>query len=69
MKINILSINTNNCFASTKIQYDTVEEAEPYLKLMIRKTKIDSYTIYKCKYCKKYHIGHLHHGKYRILRK
>lgn len=39
-----------------KLKFETEEDAEKYLKAI---NKIDEYNIYRCPYCKKYHIGHL----------
>lgn len=37
----------------TKIIFDTIEMASKYLKKM----NLFNYTIYKCRYCNKYHIS------------
>ena len=38
-----------------KINFDTYQSAEEYLKA---NNKLDEYNIYCCPYCKKFHIGH-----------
>ena len=43
-----------NKLGKTKITFDTIDLAEKYLKRMY----LDTYTIYQCAYCNKYHISH-----------
>lgn len=43
-----------NKLGKTKMTFDTTDLAEKYLKNM----HLDTYTIYQCTYCNKYHITH-----------
>lgn len=44
-----------NKLGKTKMAFDTTDLAEKYLKKM----HLDTYTIYQCTYCNKYHISHM----------
>lgn len=38
-----------------KLKFETIKDAENYLSEI---NKLGEYNIYKCPYCKKFHIGH-----------
>lgn len=44
-----------NKLGKTKMTFDTTDLAKKYLKKM----HLDTYTIYRCTYCNKYHISHI----------
>ena len=43
-----------NKLGKTKMTFDTIDLAEKYLKKM----HLDTYIIYQCAYCNKYHLSH-----------
>jgi hypothetical protein len=49
-------IRRNSC--DGKVQHKNVEEAKKTLYRMLQQSPIDSYiNVYKCKFCKQYHLG------------